>query len=63
MAKLICNSIDNRESIECAACGKDHSEIVTECMHCNFRQRANLNRPATCGRCGKKLDTTKAAAE
>ena len=61
--KEICNSKENRESIECAACGKDHSEFVAVCGCCGVRQRANLNRPSTCLRCGKTLDTTGAARD
>jgi hypothetical protein len=63
MARLICNSEDNRDSIECSACGKDHSEYVMDCPHCKVRQRVNMNRPATCCRCGKGLDTSGGAAE
>jgi hypothetical protein len=57
MARLICNSIDNRETEECTCCGKVHHEYVHQCKNCNFLNVVTSNMPATCGRCGKGIDT------
>ena len=57
MGKLICNSTDNRETDNCTCCGKVHHEYVHACQDCHFLNVVTQNMPATCRRCGHKIDT------
>ena len=57
MSKLICNSVDNRKTDKCTACGKPHYEYVHACVSCRYLNVVRYNMPHTCGRCGKDIDT------
>lgn len=57
MGKLICNSVENRETDDCSCCGKVHHEYVEVCTNCRCLNVVTQNMPHTCRRCGKQIET------